>query len=353
MSVRVLNRSDLEWKDSEAPALYRTGYAELAIPLGARKLGYHVELLPPRTALCPYHAHLVNEELFVVLEGKPAMRLESGEHHLAPGDLVALPPGARSAHQLLNRMDRPARVLVASTMIEREVVDYPDSGKRLIAIRGLVVDGFGSGPSSGSASGSSGEPPPESRARALLRDGRLVDYFDGEPAFEPFATEPPVPEVRDPRILRMDDVPWKPFAYGPFAGEGKRLGQAAGAVLLGYTLYRLTPGQQPWAYHFHHVNEEYFHVRSGHGEVRTADGTRALRPGDSFACLAGPEGAHAIRNTGSEPLEYFALSTMEVPEIVEYPDSGKLGVQMRSAPGRSPVAMFRLKDAVGYADGEG
>lgn len=350
--MKVLNWFELEWKDfTEGPALYHTSYAELATALGARKLGYHAEILPPRTAFCPYHAHLVNEELFVVLGGEPSVRLDGTEHRLAAGDLLAVPPGPRGVHQLLNRSHRPAHLLAASTMIPREVVDYPDSGKRLIGVQDLAVD------PAGGSEGTDGGPRAETRARAILRDGCEVDYFDGEPAFDPFASDPAPPAARDPRIVSMAEVPWGPFAMGPFGGERKRLAQRAGARLLGYSLYRLQPGQRPWPFHLHQVNEEFFYVRSGYGQLRTGEGSRALKPGDAFACLPGPAGAHAILNTGDAPLEYLALSTMEEPEVVEYPDSGKIGVMVGSPPGGDPerwahALVFRMNAAVDYLEDE-
>ncbi len=352
--MKVMNWFELEWKEwTEGPALYHTSYALLAEPLGARKLGYHAEILPPRTALCPYHAHLVNEEVFVVLGGEPSLRLEGREHRLEAGDVVAVPPGQRGAHQLLNRSERPAHLLAASTMIECEVVDYPDSGKRLFGVEGLAVDPAGEG----SSPGSNGRRGAETRARVLVRDGRVVDYFDGEPALDPFASEPSPDPGGDPRIVRVGEVPWEPFAQGPFAGERKRLGPLAGARLLGCSLYRLQPGQRPWPFHFHHVNEEFFYVRAGYGQLRTNEGTRGLKPGDAFACPPGPDGAHAIQNTGDAPLEYLALSTMQQPEVAEYPDSGKIGVMVGSPPGgdasaRTRALVFRIEDAVSYLDGE-
>jgi uncharacterized cupin superfamily protein len=105
------------------------------------------------------------------------------------------------------------------------------------------------------------------------------------------------------------------------------------------------------------VNEEFFYVRRGYGQLRDGDGTRDIAPGDAFACPPGPEGAHAILNTGDVPLEIFALSTMENPEVNEYPDSDKLYVMVGSAPGGDPGervvdAAFRRTDAVPYEEGE-
>jgi uncharacterized cupin superfamily protein len=332
------------------PPLYHARIAPLGRLLGARKLAFHVRIQPPRTVLCPYHAHHVNEELFVVLGGSPGMRIDGREHRLEAGDLVALPPGPDSAHQFLNRGPEPAHVLALSTAIPYELLDYPDSAKRALGTRLPKRPAPIAGTEAGEAS------PIGFYARVLLRDGKVADYLDGEPAFDVFEHEPE-PGARDPRVVRMADVPWEPHALGSFRAERKRLSRAARAHLLGYGLYRLRPGDRPWPFHFHHVNEEFFYVRSGHGQLRTRDGTRDLGPGDAFVCPPGPEGAHGILNTGDGPLEYFALSTMEEPEIAEYPDSGKLGVMVGSSPGgdsqaRSVAAVFRMADNVDYLEGE-
>ncbi|MBA2565215.1 MAG: cupin domain-containing protein [Gemmatimonadetes bacterium] len=346
-SFQILNWFTLEWQE-EASHGVRFGYrtAPLAEPLGARKLGYHAEILPPGKASVPYHLHLVNEELFIVLGGEMSVRLDSGEHRLRAGDLVAVPPGPGAAHQLLNRTDRPAHFLAASTMIPRDVVDYPDSGKRLLEVEQLAG--------------------PAARAAVRLEGGRWVagslegavanaEYFAGELIDEPLDPVPAPPLERDRRVVSMDEIPWERIAPGGrFSGEAKRVGRKAGTKLLGCSLMRLQPGEQPFPFHFHHVNEEFFYVRSGTGELRTRDGLHRLRPGDAFACLPGPAGAHAIRNTGAAPLEYLALSSMEDPEVSEYPDAGRIYVMVGSAPGgdpaqRSVAAVFRMRDAVDYA----
>ena len=80
----------------------------------------------------------------------------------------------------------------------------------------------------------------------------------------------------------------------------------------------MAPGGRPWPFHFHHVNEEFFYAKE-YGQLRDKEGTRDIKPGDAFACPPGPEGAHALLNTGDAPFEVFALSTMEEPEVNEYP----------------------------------
>lgn len=343
MSVGVVNLGELEYeKRFEGGVRFATDWADISRRLGGKKLGAGHWVVPPRRASVPYHAHLVNEELVLILGGDVWLRLNGTEHPMTAGDLVALPPGPDSAHQLLNYSDQPANLILASTMIEREVVDYPDSGKRGIAVAGLAGD--------------------NPMVRVMLQKGALLGpdpttYFQGEPLDEPLGDPPAPPAARDPRIVTIEDVPREPYEAGPFRAGRKRLSRAAGGRLLGYSQYRLDPGARTWPYHFQHVNEELFFVRRGYGELRTTDGTRPLKPGDFVLCPPGEHGAHGIRNTGDGPLDVFALSTMIEPEVSEYPDSKKVCVLVGAAPGGDPAArtldmVFRRADAVDYLDGE-
>lgn len=51
-------------------------------------------------------------------------------------------------------------------------------------------------------------------------------------------------------------------------------------------------------------------------------------------------------------MRFLAFSTNGEPEIVMYPDSGKLGVFERLPQGGGLYKLFRLEDEVGYWDGE-
>ena len=299
-------------------------------------------VVPHGKANVPYHYHLVNEELAVVLGGEPSIRLDDVEYPLKVGDVVALPPGADSAHQFLNRTDRPVSLLIASTLLNREVAVYPDSRKRMYWVEELAAE--------------------PSKTKLLVRDGQVVEspdlgpYFEGEPVDEPLPKAVPA-QTPHAHIVSINATTWESYEAGPFRGDRKRLGRAVSARLLGYSLYRLAAGDRMWPFHFHHVNEELFWVRSGYGELRTVTGTRGIEPGDMILCPTGPDGAHAIKNTGDGPLEIFALSTMEEPEVCEYPDSEKMYVMTGSAPGgdehaRTVDLVFQRGDAVEYDVGE-
>jgi uncharacterized cupin superfamily protein len=130
---------------------------------GAEKLGASLFELPPGASSFPLHVHHANEEMIVVLAGRPTLRTIDGERELAPGEVVACPTGDRGAHRLDNRADEPARVLIVSTMVAPEVNTYPDSGK-------VWARNFAPGADS---------PGPDA-LDVLARPDPELDYLDGE-----------------------------------------------------------------------------------------------------------------------------------------------------------------------------
>ena len=111
----------------------RTGFtsrrARLGRQAGADRLGASLYELPPGQSPWPYHAHLSNEELLVVLSGRPHLREPGGWRQLDEGELVSFQTGERGAHQVQNRTDEPVRILIVSEMNAPEISLYPDSGK--------------------------------------------------------------------------------------------------------------------------------------------------------------------------------------------------------------------------------
>jgi len=131
-----------------------------------------------------------------------------------------------------------------------------------------------------------------------------------------------------------------------------------GARKLGYNLTVLAPGKRRCPYHSHRVEEEMFFVLDGSGELRYGDARHPIRAGDIIACPpGGPETAHQIINTGDVEMRYLAVSTMESPDICEYPDSGKYLVfddNLRDADGkpRKFRVLGRQEQSLDYWDGE-
>lgn len=337
MAIEVVNFGQLTYETREKGVRFHVDRAPISERLGARRMRYHASILPPGKADGPRRFHLVNERMILVLGGRPTLRLGAAEYDLGAADVACLPPLASAAWQLLNRDDRPAHVFGAETVGDREVIGFPDSEKRLYRVGGEIGD--------------------DEIEDVVLRGDRVTDVWEGEPYDEPLPPSGVRPDVRDPRVASGDDVPWEEFGRYPFHGRRKRLARRVEAERLGYGFYRLLPGERPFPFHFHHVNEEFFYVRGGYGRLRTREGERDLAPGDLFGCPPGPEGAHAFLNASDAPFEYFALSTMDEPEVVEYPDSAKTYVMVGSAPGgdpnrRSVDLVVRQRDAVDVEEGE-
>jgi uncharacterized cupin superfamily protein len=93
--------------------------------------------------------------------------------------------------------------------------------------------------------------------------------------------------------------------------------------LWGGSLYELAPGQES-PYHWQVGEEEWLLVLSGAPTLRTPDGEQVLGPWDLTAFPRGESGAHQVRNETLEPVRLAFFSTLSDPEIVVYPDDGRV-----------------------------
>ena len=92
---------------------------------GGEKLGATLYEVDPGGRVSPLHVHHGKELLFVI-SGRPTCAPPT-PRELEPGEVFL--SGRRGAHQILNRSDASARVLIVSTKIYPEVVEHPDSNK--------------------------------------------------------------------------------------------------------------------------------------------------------------------------------------------------------------------------------
>ena len=111
--------------------------------------------LEPGDRLWPYHTHHANEEWVIVVRGRPTLRTHEGEQQLSEGDVVAFPRGKEGAHQIRNDTDAPIRVLMLSSTIKPDIVEYLDTGK--IGARSVAGERI-----------------------LLARPGPDLDYWEGE-----------------------------------------------------------------------------------------------------------------------------------------------------------------------------
>jgi len=127
--VKVFNLNGDEWDRVEDRPGWRSKDAWVGAHVDAELMGASMYELEPGDRLWPYHTHHANEEWVVVLRGRPTLRTPEGEQELTEGDVVAFPRGKGGAHQISNRTEERLRVLMLSTLLAPDVVEYQDSGK--------------------------------------------------------------------------------------------------------------------------------------------------------------------------------------------------------------------------------
>lgn len=150
----VRNLDEVVLEQQRRDPLYDTRCGGLSDGTAARKLGAGYDVLAPGKRSCPYHYHLAQEELFVVLEGQGHLRVAGQMVPVRAGDVVFVPPGPEYPHQFVNTSDAPLRYISISTQERPELCHYPDSGK---------LAAFAPG------------------HRLVQRAGDNLDYWDGEP----------------------------------------------------------------------------------------------------------------------------------------------------------------------------
>jgi uncharacterized cupin superfamily protein len=158
----VANVFEPEFDSDREREGFRWTRAKVGKQAGAERLGASLYEVPPGQTMFPYHVHAANEEMLIVLRGRPHLRSPEGWRQLEEGEVVAAPVGPSGAHQVQNRSDDSVRVLVISEMRAPEIVFQPDSGKFLAATR----------PPGGS--------PKEGDMFETFRLDSGVDYWEGE-----------------------------------------------------------------------------------------------------------------------------------------------------------------------------
>ena len=147
------------------------------------------------------------------------------------------------------------------------------------------------------------------------------------------------------RIVNIAELALQDGGNGKgFQAKLGRVGPLLGLKRLGCSLTVVPPGKRAWPFHRHHVTDELFYIVSGSGEVRLDDQTLAVRAGDLIAS-----------NTGASELRYLAISDVNTVDIIEYPDSGKVGMAAGVKDGNLSSASYKAMGRVtpaDYFDGE-
>jgi uncharacterized cupin superfamily protein len=139
-----------------------------------------------------------------------------------------------------------------------------------------------------------------------------------------------------------------------FAGMRQRVGSQIGAQKLGYSFFNVPPGKAAFPYHTHSGNEEMIYIIDGEAILRLGKEELAVTAGTVIACPPGAECPHQLINTSNNELRYLVVSTMDFPDICEYPDSNKIGAYATAAVGgQVGLRALYVKDRnVNYYEGE-
>ena len=135
-------------------------------------------------------------------------------------------------------------------------------------------------------------------------------------------------------VIHLSEVPSETMKVpegSAFGGKRKRVGLAIGAKKLGYSFFSVPPGKAAFPFHLHNANEEMIFILEGKGTLRLGKEEISVSSGTFIACPPGPDYPHQLISTSDGDLRYLVVSTMEYPEIAEYPDSNKIGAYVTGA----------------------
>ncbi|MBL8690385.1 MAG: cupin domain-containing protein [Rhodospirillaceae bacterium] len=142
-------------------------------------------------------------------------------------------------------------------------------------------------------------------------------------------------------IINLQDVSLEREQAGSrFEMSTSILGVQLGLFGLGATLHEVPPGKTASPFHRHHTCDEMFLVLSGTGIYRYGDTRLPVRPWDCIGAPAAGE-AHQFINTGEVPLRYLGFANNTNADVVEYPDSGRVRIDVGATGHHRENATFR------------
>lgn len=339
----------LPWEEAKSPTgKFHSFFRNVSLALGGVRntgtwAGGHpfdlqMRRLPPGAAVCPFHSHLAQWEMFVVQSGAGTVRAGDASYPVSSGEVFVHPPG--EPHQLTNTGAVDLEVLIIADNPPLDAFHYPDSNKW-------------------------GLRPPGKFFRMTE-----TDYFDGEepvvsgaPPYQPSGS-PAAPALTTfpSRKLHVDSLPWEPWdsPKKKYRASSKELSIALGAKRNTPTglggdncssvgghpfdleFGKVPPGFSGCPLHSHAAQWELYVFLAGTATVRTLDGTTIATAGD--VVLHPPMEVHQFTNTGADDVLYYLVADNPPVDYGYYPDSDKWGI-------RAPRKFFRTTD-VDYWDGE-
>jgi uncharacterized cupin superfamily protein len=135
--MKKTNIAKLKWQKWRSPRKkFDARYKDISGAIGDVRNGwpkqghpFNLELVrvTPGKAVCPFHSHAAQWELFHIVSGSGVVRAGRTRHKVRPGDVFMHPPG--EAHQIINTGRRPLVFFIIADNPPVDIFYYPDSKK--------------------------------------------------------------------------------------------------------------------------------------------------------------------------------------------------------------------------------
>ena len=160
--MQKINVNEIQERERQSPnAKFGRASKDISIALGRDPESFDLRKrhpfdlamvrIPKGRALCPYHSHSAESELYLVVLGKGSIRDKEGTTTVTAGDAFFFGPG--EAHQLTNAGAEDFVYYVIADNPRGDSCYYPDSGKFAVMKEGT---------------------------NEVIVKGTETDYFDGE-----------------------------------------------------------------------------------------------------------------------------------------------------------------------------
>lgn len=125
---RIVNLAELPWQRWWRNDRIGVEYKDPARHLGSQIAGLRIERLAPGKQSSPLHRHLVQEELFLILNGTGILRHGDRQVPVKPGDFIVYRAGDPAAHSFINTGTEPLEFIATGNRVAYEVCEYPEDG---------------------------------------------------------------------------------------------------------------------------------------------------------------------------------------------------------------------------------
>ncbi|HEY3757399.1 MAG TPA: cupin domain-containing protein [Opitutaceae bacterium] len=139
--MKTVQIEQLPWVEQKSPKeKYRSFAKNISWELGGQRdvglwggghpFDLQMRRVPPGAAICPFHQHQAQWELFVVVSGRATVRVNDGAHEVGAGEAFMQAPG--TAHQIQNTGAEDFVFYVIADNPQYDSCYYPDSKKWIL-----------------------------------------------------------------------------------------------------------------------------------------------------------------------------------------------------------------------------